>query len=250
MIPLTLNKPKGNASTNEALPGWEHAQKLNAAYGSDENGVLGRRGPWVKGHIIHHNLGGDGMRLDNLFIIDRSANAEMSVGESLVQKELKTLAKITDPKHEDYNKVLYYSVTYELCGSSEPLSAFAKEGRIKYGKMDADGSNRSSEEVRFKSSQPSESTSEITIDLNGLGRENLNRFFKDKGMKPSYAQYLAKILKKGRYNNINRLIRNLNNEQNISEHNSPKVRISRKTILKQTTLLKGWVGRDLKFKMN
>ena len=116
--------------------------------------------------------------------------------------------------------------------------------------MDADGRNQSLKVVQFKSSQPSESTSAITIDLNGLGENNLNRFFKDKGMKPSYAQYLAKILKKGRYNNINRLIRNLNNEQNISEHNSPKVRISRKTILKQTTLLKGWVGRDLKFKMN
>ena len=117
--------------------------------------------------------------------------------------------------------------------------------------MDADGSNRSSEEVRFKSSQPSESTSAITIDLNGLGENNLNRFFKDKGMKPSYAQYLAKILKKKRYYDVAKLVKSLNNEQNISEHNSPRVRISKKTILKQTKLLEEkWVKDNLTFKMN
>ena len=116
--------------------------------------------------------------------------------------------------------------------------------------MDADGRNQSLKVVQFKSSQPSESTSAITIDLNGLGENNLNRFFKDKGMKPSYAQYLAKILKKKRYYDTNRLMDSLNAEENISKHNSPRVRISKKTIMKQTALLKGWVGRDLTFKLN
>ena len=69
LLPLTLNKPSGNASTSNNLTGWSHAEKLNYAYGPDAKGVYGRRGPWVKGHIIHHNLGGDGLNNNNLFII-------------------------------------------------------------------------------------------------------------------------------------------------------------------------------------
>ena len=248
--PLTLNKPSGNASTSNNLTGWSHAEKLNYAYGPDANDVLGRRGPWVKGHIIHHNLGGDGMDNNNLFIIDRSANATMTKAEGPVQSELNRLKNLNDSNDSDYNKVLYYSVSYDTWGSSEPLSAFAKSGIITYGTMDEDAANKSLKNVKFDSSEPSESSDNITIDMNGLGESNLIYFFKDKGMMPSYARYLAKILKTQRYSSFGDLMQDIIDSDNIEEHNSKGTLISESSILKQTKLLQPQLTSGLTFKLN
>ena len=246
-FPLT-SKRNGNSSTTD-IDGWDHASKLNAAFGKDKNGDVGRRGVWVKGHIIHHGLGGDGTDPSNLFIIDKTANSDMKTIEHKVVEMLKALIKLTDPKDKNYNKVMFYDTSYTMHGKKTPLSAFANNIAIRYGTMDIDGGNSELKRANVTSSKPSESADEVSVNINSLGRTNMTNFLSKRGLKGNYPRYLAVILRKDNYEAKRKLKDALINEDNIAEYNNeqPTKPISTKLVKSRTNELMKILDSDLNF---
>ncbi len=138
---ITMKKA-GKAKTTDKATGWlNHAQKINVLHDPENNG---RGGPWVKGHKIGHHLGGDGMKKDNIFIIDRSANSQMlHKAEDPVHvllQELITLEKKDDEKKYKarHNKVIYYIVKYT---PSNIVEGYANNIFIEWGLQDFGSDN-------------------------------------------------------------------------------------------------------------
>ena len=249
LSPILTSKRNGNPSTTD-IDGWDHASKLNAAFGKDKNGDVGRRGVWVKGHIIHHGLGGDGTDPGNLFIIDKTANSDMKKVEHKVVEMLKALIELTDPKDKNYNKVMFYETLYDMHGKKYPLNAFAKNIEIRYGTMDIDGGNAQLKNKDTVSSKPSEKTDEVAVNINSLGTPNIASFLGKRGLKGNYPRYLAIILRKDNYKTKIDLKNALIDEDSVNEYNTSQARgnrISVSLVEDRTNKLMKILDRDLNF---
>lgn len=214
--PLTA-KRSGNPNTVD-IPGWDHAQKLNAAFGEDTKGVVGRKGQWVKGHKVHHDLNGNGLDPDNIFIIDKKANKDMIDGpETDAAEELDKLIKLTNTESEEYNKVMYYEVLYTPHGDELPLSAFADRIAIEYGTVDQDGSGKVVLGTKpITSSKPSKDLENIRVNINGMGRENIILLL---DVRPAFARYMAFVLNGNSFNTVRSLVGALRSKANIDSYN-------------------------------
>jgi len=96
-----VNKRSGNSDSNTDIEGWDYAQKLNLKVNI-----------WRKGHLVHHDLGGDGKKKWNLRIITQKANTDMI--NDMEGPAIKYLEKLVKSKNaEDQNKVMYYRTTVE-----------------------------------------------------------------------------------------------------------------------------------------
>jgi phage-related protein len=247
--PLT-KKRQGNARTAKEIDGWSHAVKLNAQFGADKNDVVGTKGPWVLGHKIHSRLGGDGLDKRNLFIIDRVANSAMTEIEAITVQKLEQIIKLNDDKDALFHKVMFYEVEYTFWGSNLPLSGFANQINITYGV--ADSNTKNEEKLGSKSinsSKPSEDLTNIRINLNTLGRENITTLLADKGIIVSFARYLAKIKKAENFKSITPLIRALRVNLTTYNQENPKNSMTQDTLEEQINILRGVLENDLTVKI-
>lgn len=239
-FPVT-KKVKGNKSRFD-IPAAEHAKKLNDAKGEDKKGAKGRKGDWIKGHIITWRMGGNGGSSENIFIIDRSANGNMSTLENNADSKLKQV--INKPKDNEVDKVLFYEINYKYWGSEYPLNGFGKNILISYGTSKMDGSDKDYEVKAKKvdSTEPPLNTEEVNYDLNRVGEGTLRKLLKDKGIKPAFTQNLIRIRSEGGiFNTFGDLDKRLKLEHNSS--------ISLETVKSQIEILKSVTGGNLIFKI-
>ena len=221
--PITHDaEKKGNKNTTDNIIGWEHAKKLNIAAGPDKYGVKGRKGNWVKGHKVHHDLGGNGLKPENLFIVDRSTNGLMKTrAESHAVPLLKQLLKLENTKDPDFNKVMFYNVTFDLHESTPPLSGFAFNIDINWGTINPDGSDPvEKDSFSTQSGRPSESVDNIETDIRSLGAGNLHTMTKDKGIIYNYARYVSFVIKEKIPTTVASLETEILNKANLDEFNS------------------------------
>jgi hypothetical protein len=240
-FPVTKNT-NGNDSRVD-IPAWEHAKKLNAAKGEDKTGATGRSGDWVRGHIISWKMGGDGTLQNNIFIIDRSANGNMSTLENNADKELTRL--ISKPEEGEEDKVMFYEVGYDYWGEEYPLNGFGHNIYISYGKAEIDGTAKQYivTNKRVTSTEPSLDTSEISYNLNNIGWESLYELTRDTWkIKAAFAQNLTRIRNEyDKFDNIDDLSQKMK-----AFHDSS---IANQTVKDQIIVLKQFVSDDLKFKL-
>ncbi|MFK7920767.1 MAG: hypothetical protein AB8H47_02370, partial [Bacteroidia bacterium] len=241
-FPITQNK-SGSKST-VPIPGWEHAEKLNHAKGPDKKGVHGRKGDWVKGHIISHRLGGKGSETQNLFIIDRSANGQMVNAESKAEGLLQTLINLEDEQHDNFNKVLYYNVLFDNHGVEAPLYGnFAREISIEWGLKDLDGNGvREKNEISFEIAPPPREADDITYNINRIGWETFYKISNERnwGIKAAFAQNLTRIRKGKNYVSMEDI------EERLIENHNKSIAIS--TVESQLELLNGILDGQLNLK--
>ncbi len=143
MALVTLNK-EGKKSTTSTATGWDYAIKLNKTYDQpgQKKSADGKKGPWVRGHKVSERLGGDGTKKNNIFIIRRSANTEMTnraedPAHQLLQKMItwEAAGKKGDEYEQKLNKVLYYEVRYTM----HPKAGFGHQITISWGLQDFTG---------------------------------------------------------------------------------------------------------------
>ncbi len=188
--PLTFlpGNTTGSSPTID-IPGWEHAQKLNAVH--DE---------WVKGHLLSEKLHGPGNEKWNLVVIDKVANGNMS--KSVEQPAIKRAKELwKSEKEEDQNTVLYYKTTYTKHGGKPPVSDFGDEITVEWGEQrvvpgqrDKFTSKDEKDKRNFTSHKPQESAEEIVYNINSIGEPTLVKEF---GFTRTFARNLPIALKKG-----------------------------------------------------
>ena len=251
--PLTKDAPTIGNSSRAVFDTWTNlAVPVNMAFDTPGTEIRGQKGPWVRGHIIHYKLGGDGSKKENIFIIDRKANEEMSSKfESPAIKKLNGLVR--RPKPQEKDKVMYYKVSYTTWGTSPPLSDFGKNITIEYGTMNKDGSSKvplkNAPLIQSKTKPPTDPNN-ITIDIRGLGRKNIAQLLGKKGIIPEFAHYLSFTMSSVNFRSKTSLTRTLLAPRNISAYKENTSRTIRKqTVIEQTGILNGIISDDFTFKL-
>ena len=145
--PLTKNRDPGSGPG--ALPGWAHAQALNAVHDS-----------WVKGHMLSEELGGTGSA-QNLSIISKSINGLMETGpESFAKTKTRQ------------GKKLYYETTWENHPKTGAVENFAKTITVKVAEYSGNTKGPITS-YPFTQSAPPLTAAGVIFNINDLGRPTI-----------------------------------------------------------------------------